>query len=282
MISSDILSTECTVDADIYGAELARAPPAAPAAAPSDACPCIIQSKKGSQGGKVCGRKIKANGRCGIHQKTCVLPEAAGAPESKETPEAEPVEEVVEIRPQGTCPCIIQTKKAGQAGKVCGRKIKANGRCGIHQKTCITKAAAAPVAAKETCACITAEGRPCGRVVTKNARCAVHQKKCTLKSPPKTKILPAPEADLDELARDLEDAFEDEQEVQVEGARAGAAPDLEPVDDVAGPVNTSWTTRVVEDPREVSDLIDQLKNESVDLLQMRALKQRIVRILEME
>jgi hypothetical protein len=42
-------------------------------------CPCIVTTKKGLK--KVCGNKAKENGKCGIHQKKCNLPEEL--PEAK-------------------------------------------------------------------------------------------------------------------------------------------------------------------------------------------------------
>jgi hypothetical protein len=114
-------------------------------------CPCIVTKKNGEK--TICGNKAKFDGHCGIHKKKCNLPDAvelSPAEEEKEITPDEPsvipvqlpqkreiIAEVSEIKKVGTCPCILTSKrKPGEPAQVCGRKIKADGRCGIHQKKC--------------------------------------------------------------------------------------------------------------------------------------------------
>ena len=106
-----------------------------------DKCPCIVVTKTKER--RICGNKIKANGRCGIHQKTCRLPGEEGRRKVvvPESPEEEKITDIKIVEPPapapGKCPCILTSKKnPGKAPRICGNKIKANGRCGIHQKKC--------------------------------------------------------------------------------------------------------------------------------------------------
>ncbi len=122
-------------------------------------CPCVIVTRQGEK--KICGRPIKEFGVCGLHKNKCVGPDGvivkpAGAEAIKSIPrrrrvpaaiveEAEPEppelpEPIVEVQPKiiqpiGTCPCIIKGKK-GQQDRICGAKIKNDGKCGRHQRTC--------------------------------------------------------------------------------------------------------------------------------------------------
>lgn len=101
-------------------------------------CPCIVFTRKREK--KVCGNKAKANGKCGIHQTKCNPPDVI--PKKRkivipETPEPQIVEVKVEEVSNKTCPCILTSrKKAGEPLRICGKKVKENGRCGIHQKKC--------------------------------------------------------------------------------------------------------------------------------------------------
>jgi hypothetical protein len=110
-------------------------------------CSCITRARSGER--KVCGNKVKLNGKCGIHQKKCITADeiAKRKPVNIADEESDDDEEipspklkVIELSKaveSGTCPCILTSKiKAGEDIKICGKKIKANGKCGIHQKRC--------------------------------------------------------------------------------------------------------------------------------------------------
>ena len=183
-IPTSVLDQHCVIDEvpeEKEEKELSKtsSPQIPPQVVEISGCPCIISSGKNK--GKVCGRKIKEDGKCGFHQSTCVRPQAPPQeppvreaprvlpqePPTREAPQVLPQEpptreaprvlpspplpkpqpqeprvhrrqeEVkVEIVESDTrCPCII--KKKGQPDKVCGRKIKQGGRCGVHyQKKC--------------------------------------------------------------------------------------------------------------------------------------------------
>ena len=91
-------------------------------------CPCILAT--GKDKGKRCGRKIFNDGKCKIHQKTC-LPLS----EQPQQPQQPPIQEP-QPQPLGSgCPCMLATGK--DKGKQCGRKIFNDGKCKIHQKTCL-------------------------------------------------------------------------------------------------------------------------------------------------
>ena len=99
-------------------------------------CPCVIQS--GKRKGEVCGKSISNNGKCSMHQKTCVPPKSpehqpSPRPKSK-TPER-PVSPTRTPKQPSKCPCIIQSGK--RKGEVCGRNIKKNGKCSFHITSCI-------------------------------------------------------------------------------------------------------------------------------------------------
>lgn len=116
-------------------------------------CSCVVLARSGER--RVCGNKIKNNGRCGIHQTKCLQAEelakrkpVAVADEESDNDDEEPAPapkikviediKVAEIQKDEKCPCILTSKmKAGEDIKICGKKIKANGRCGIHQRKCM-------------------------------------------------------------------------------------------------------------------------------------------------
>lgn len=86
----------------------------------SSTCICILQS--GSRKGQECGKPVKANNRCGTHQKKCVEPEKV---------QVEKISEQI-----STCPCIIQSGK--NKGQVCGKTvIEGTVRCKSHKNACI-------------------------------------------------------------------------------------------------------------------------------------------------
>ena len=80
--------------------------PRVPVVESLEKCPCIIKGKKGEPD-RICGRPVKTNERCGLHQKKCVLP-------------MEEKLAVVETRPavKETCPCIIKGKKGEFSGSI--------------------------------------------------------------------------------------------------------------------------------------------------------------------
>jgi hypothetical protein len=173
-------------------------------------CKCIIITKTKEK--KECGRPIKEFRVCGIHKRKCLLsdgiltypnqeiedveeknlPEVDVLIEQKEVSidtelQAPALEQsfveapapIQDVDVDATCPCIIKSKSTGIPNKRCGRKIKQNGRCGIHQNTC-------NMADVFTCPCIVKKtGLVCGRKVKAHGKCAYHQNTCQLpnKSP---------------------------------------------------------------------------------------------------
>lgn len=97
----------------------------------NEKCPCQTTSRTGEK--KICGRKIKENGVCGIHSKKCNIPEIKKrlSPEIQEIPLVGKFE-IKEEPIQDICRCIIKSKKKGVADRECGRKAKVNGHCGFH------------------------------------------------------------------------------------------------------------------------------------------------------
>ena len=201
-----------------------------------ETCSCIIVGKDKSE--RLCGRPVKENGVCGLHKKKCVREgeeepspkprepspkqrepspkrrepspkrrEPSPKPREPSPKRREPSKKVIDKPPKGKkCICIIRSKKKGEPDKVCGRPIKENGRCGIHQKTCNT------IAVPSTCPCIVIKtNKVCGRKVKANGKCHFHQKTCKIPEEKKVALVETKEEkELDELADALEDVFEDE------------------------------------------------------------------------
>lgn len=137
----------------------------------SRVCSCILQG--GSRKGQICGKIIKANGRCGMHQQKCIQVEEMLV-------EVQPPMQVV---PPGTCGCILQggTRK----GQVCGKPTKSNGRCGTHQQKCVESVPIeVPPAVISTCGAIiqsgSRSGQPCGKPANFDGFCKTHQKKAVI------------------------------------------------------------------------------------------------------
>ena len=109
--------------------------PVVPAQQDNGKCKCILQGGKSK--GKECGRKVTANGCCGIHQNKCVKPVREPSPSPVRAQQSVPqvVEVIIPLPSESTtCPCLIQSGK--NKGNICGKKVKAHGRCGIHQNKC--------------------------------------------------------------------------------------------------------------------------------------------------
>jgi hypothetical protein len=183
-------------------------------------CVCIVTTKNKEK--KICGNKAKYDGRCGIHRNKCIVPvvveeEKKAAPDVP-VPQKRIVDaEITEVKEEGKCPCIIVSRKIGVQPKVCGRKIKENGKCGIHQRTCnlpetVSEAPAQEGAPKPaTCAQIIKKtGKVCGRPTVKGSdKCARHQKEVAQAvivreaSPPIAARPPTPPAALDEELKEF-------------------------------------------------------------------------------
>ncbi len=113
----------------------------------ADVCQCFVKSR-----GDICGRKVKQDGRCGLHKlpKKCEViasppapkPSVPAAVQEEDRGEDEEEGEVVDIPFIGKfeveekvnefCQCIIKPKKKGEPERVCGRKAKKQGFCGFH------------------------------------------------------------------------------------------------------------------------------------------------------
>lgn len=191
-------ATPRAVDPAIMAAAALGVEPAQIVALDPTKCPCVVINRVTKER-TICGRKVKADGRCGLHQGKCIQNEVANDKVSRaEIEERDRQEIIVEVEEKtDRCPCLIKSGKHGQEGKLCGRKIKANGRCGIHKNACglavnreqivvvgagvdvEQKVSPREAAGDERCKCyIKRTKKPCGRKARANGRCGIHQKVC--------------------------------------------------------------------------------------------------------
>lgn len=233
-------------------------------------CPCIVVTRQGEK--RVCGNAVKKNGVCGIHAKKCNLPE--GAPIARPSLQPTIIEfEEKKVEEEGRCECIIRARKKGEKDRVCGRPIKKNGRCNIHQKTCITEGTAT------TCPCIVKKtGKICGRKTKPNGRCAFHQITCTLpeKEPEikATAVAPtSPEVsqELDELSQEIDDLFQEEEESKSVISEPEIVAEPEKQED--------WTFANAENIDKVYDYVIHIPEEEIDIGDQAPVAERILSYL---
>lgn len=258
-------------------------------------CPCIIVSKGGEK--KVCGRPAKNNGRCGIHRTKCTGVDIEVKDEIKrpERPAA------VFAEHSTTCPCIIVSRKVGEQQRVCGRKIKENGRCGIHKTTCMlpgqqeskqVEQEERKMASQLKCTCLIKKtGQPCGRpVVSGTNRCSRHQKKCLkvaiiarpLEVP---KVSPVVQPLIDE-EEEMWKEFDDELEHLGEGvSEEDTVPIQEVVEEEPIKINEEeigdgWTRLRVANVDEITAFVKNIENNpAIDITEMVGLNDKIIECL---
>ena len=285
-------------------------------------CPCIVITKNKEK--RICGNKAKYNGYCGIHKVKCNLPSNVPVPPKPPSPARLPPKvpspkparlpeepqlvkriveaEIVEVKEESRCPCMIMSKKVGEPARICGRKIKAHGRCGIHQRTCHLPEVVAPaplvpsvVEEKEKieelkCSCIIKKTKQvCGRkVLAGSDRCGRHQKTCfkigvveetrapLLLSPvyqQSAQVPLSPEAQKwQELEAEMEAEEEKEPAVKVKDVVI-QSPDIPPETE---PIETGWTELKVSSLDEISNFINQLdKQPAVNLYNIKDIEDKI-------
>lgn len=177
--------------------------------------------------GNVCGRPVKKNGKCSLHLRLAGKKRDStsgrqedGDPNSEDATKKKkknPLERTSlsassPSRPDSShCICVLKN------GKICGKPVKLNNRCGIHGKTCIADDATR-VSTSESgslssasllteshagrCPCVLKSGQVCNKILKDGkTRCSRHQaKKCvpftevTLPPPSQENYLPLPKS----------------------------------------------------------------------------------------
>jgi hypothetical protein len=211
----------------------------------ADVCQCFVKSR-----GEICGRKIKQDGRCGLHKlpKKCEVvaspptpkPSVPESGQEEDRGKYEEEGEVVDIpfigkfevekKANEFCQCIIKPKKKGEPERVCGRKAKKQGFCGFH----------AP------------------------------PKKCLLPEEPKEEKEPvlSEEEEEEEIAREPDNIFENESAEEEE-----EAPELpeEVEHDKKG-----WTFKSAGDLRQVFEYLTKIPEESIDIGSVRDVQDAVL------
>ena len=221
-------------------------------------CPCVVVTRKGER--KICGRPIKGDGVCGIHGKKCNMPDQQKEEEVEQARKPIVAAEFEESKVfEEKCPCIVKARKKGEEDRMCGNKVKENGRCGIHRNTCIRGDEVT------SCPCITKKtGKVCGRKVKAFGKCVFHQKTCDL---PKAEEKQEVEAE-DEV--EVEAALQESASIVDRDVAASAVPGTFPEpeviiaeEEVAPQLPQDWKYATVENIQEIYSYITNLPEEKV-------------------
>ncbi len=295
-------------------------------------CPCIVTTKTKEK--RVCGNKAKYNGYCGIHRVKCNLPatstnsqvQPAGISQhindddddmndtfiptasskivsqvSQQSPRkvvkrVVEVKEVEEIKSEGTCPCIIVSRqKNGGSSRICGKKVKANGRCGIHQKTCILPNIINATSKDNSnqlkkCTCIIKKTKqPCGRpVLQPTDKCARHQKTClkmakveVATTGPILSPIVESKSPIDQELEDWGEQLEMEMEKEMEmETKEDITPEIQ-LSIQSPQLDTNWNTVQISSIDEMTKFIGNMsQSKDKDIANMLNIEDKIIRCLQ--